>query len=237
MRTGDGPAFPVASVAAFTALTVALSPYLTRPIRRLLLLTVPFVALASMYLGLGFASDALGGLWLGIAAGALVHVAFGSPGGRPSVDQIRDALTELGMPTISVTPSPETVAHVTVMDAELTSGTRARVVAYGRDQRDGQLAARLWHAVMYRAPGVPVFGSRLQQVEHGGYALLLAGQAGLRVPHLVGTGVAGPDAALLVTDVHRRAAARRARRRSRRPGARRRVGRARRAARRRHRAR
>ena len=87
------------------------------------------------------------------------------------------------------------------MDAELASGTRARVVAYGRDQRDGQLAARLWHAVMYRAPGVPVFGSRLQQVEHGGYALLLADRAGLRVPHLVRTGVAGPDAALLVTDI------------------------------------
>ena len=105
VRTGDGPAFPVASVAAFTALTVALSPYLTRPIRRLLLVTIPFVALAAMYLGIGFASDAAGGLWLGIAAGALVHLAFGAPGGRPSAAQILDALTELGVETISVTPS------------------------------------------------------------------------------------------------------------------------------------
>ena len=201
VRTGTGPAFPVASVAAFTALTVALSPYLTRPIRRLLLVTIPFVALASMYLGTGFASDVAGGLWLGLAVGALVHLAFGAPGGRPSAAQIRDALTELGIATTSVTPSTEDVAHVTVMEAELASGDRARVVAYGRDQRDGQVAARLWHAVMYRAPGVPTFGSRLQQVEHGGYALLLAGRAGVRAPHLVGTGVAGPDAALLVSDI------------------------------------
>jgi uncharacterized membrane protein YbhN (UPF0104 family) len=201
VRTGDGPAFPVASVAAFTALTVALAPYLTRPIRRLLVLLIPLVALAAMYLGTGFASDVLGGLWLGLATGALVHVAFGAPGGRPSAAEIRDALTELGIDTVSVAPSATAVAHVTVLDAELASGTRARVVAYGRDQRDGQLAARLWHAVMYRAPGVPVFGSRLQLVEHGGYALLRAERAGLRVPRLVGTGIAGPDAAVLVTDV------------------------------------
>ena len=201
VRTGSGPAFPVPSVAGFTALTVALSPYLARPIRRVLILTIPFVALASMYLGTGFASDAAGGLWLGLAVGALVHIAFGAPGGRPSAAQIRAALTELGVDTISVTPTAVDVSHVTLLEAELSSGARVRVTAHGRDERDGQLAARLWHAVMYRAPGVPVFGSRLQQVEHGGYALLLAEQAGLRVPHLVCTGVAGPDAALLVTEV------------------------------------
>ncbi len=201
VRAGDGPAFPVASVAGFTALTVALSPYLVRPIRRVLLLTIPFVALAAMYLGIGFASDAAGGLWLGLAAGALVHVAFGAPGGRPSVAQIREALTELGIDTVSVTLSAVDIARATVMEADLASGARVRIEAYGRDQRDGQLAARLWHAVMYRAPGASVFGSRLQQVEHGGYALLLADKAGVHVPHLVGTGMAGPDAALLVTDI------------------------------------
>ena len=201
LRTGSGPAFPVTSVAAFTALTVALSPYLARPIRRVLLLTIPFVALASMYLGAGFASDALGGLWIGLVAGALVHVAFGAPGGRPSAAQIRAALAELGLDTISVGLTGVDISHATLVEAELSSGMRVRVVAHGRDERDGQLAARLWHAAMYRAPGVPVFGSRLQQVEHAGYALLLAERAGVRVPHLVCTGVAGPDAALLVTDV------------------------------------
>ena len=200
VRTGSGPAFPVPSVAAYVALAVALAPYVVRPLRLLLLVIAPFVALAAMYLGTGFPSDVIGGVWLGLAAGALVHVAFGAPGGRPSPAQITAALTELGLDPVTVDPVTVDASRATIMDAQLAAGTRARVVAYGRDQRDGQVATRLWHAVMYRAPGVPVFGSRLQEVEHGGYALLVAGQAGVNVPRLVRTGIAGPDAALLVTE-------------------------------------
>jgi uncharacterized membrane protein YbhN (UPF0104 family) len=200
VRTGGGPAFPVPSVAGYVALAVALAPYVVRPVRLLLVVVTPFVGLAAMYLGTGFASDVVGGIWLGLATGALVHVAFGAPGGRPSPAQITAALTELGLDPVTVTPRTSDVARATTMDAELATGDRARIVAYGRDQRDGQLAARLWHAVMYRAPGVPVFGSRLQEVEHSGYALVLAAQAGVHVPRLLRTGIAGPDAALLVTD-------------------------------------
>ena len=54
------------------------------------------------------------------------------------------------------------------MDVELTSGEQLRVDAFGRDQRDAQFAAKAWHRAMYHEPGVPVFGSRIQQVEHIG---------------------------------------------------------------------
>jgi uncharacterized membrane protein YbhN (UPF0104 family) len=81
----------------------------------------------------------------------------------------------------------------------MTSGEQLRVDAYGRDQRDGQVAAKLWHWIMYRDPGVPVFGSRLQQTEHIGYALVLAQRAKVRVPSLIRTGAAGPEAAMLIT--------------------------------------
>jgi uncharacterized membrane protein YbhN (UPF0104 family) len=88
-----------------------------------------------------------------------------------------------------------------VVDVVLASGEVVRVHAFGRDQRDGQLAARVWRAAMYREPSQPVLGSRIQQVEHVAYAMLLADRAGVAVPALVKTGVAGPDAALLVTHV------------------------------------
>ena len=68
------------------------------------------------------------------------------------------------------------------MDATLGSGEHVRVDAFGRDQRDGQLAAKVWHRIMYRDPGVPVFGSRIQQVEHIGYALMLADRAKVPAP-------------------------------------------------------
>jgi uncharacterized membrane protein YbhN (UPF0104 family) len=44
-----------------------------------------------------------------------------------------------------------------------------------------------------------VFGSRIQQVEHIGYTLMLAERAGVHAPRLVKTGTGGPDAAMIVT--------------------------------------
>lgn len=201
VRTGSGPVFPVLAVAVASALAVVLAPYLARPLRILLLVAVTLTALASLYLGTGLPSDVWGGLFLGLVAGAGVHVAFGAPGGRPTAAAIRAALEELGLDVLDVTPAPDPVTRATVMDVRLGSGDAARVVAYGRDQRDAQLAARVWHTLMYKAPGAPAFGSRLQQVEHAAYALVLAARDGVRVPAVVASGLAGPDAALLVTVV------------------------------------
>ena len=199
--TGDGPAFPTATVAVATALAVALAPYLIRPLRRLAGLLVILVAISAMFLGTGLGSDALGGIFLGLAVAAAVHFAFGAPGGRPSIEEIDAALTELGISVSDLRPSEMDVPRATVMDVDLADGQRGRVIAFGRDQRDGQFAAKVWHALMYKEPGLPVFGSRLQQVEHVAYALLLAEKAGARVPRVLKTGLAGPDAAVLVTDI------------------------------------
>jgi glycosyltransferase 2 family protein len=201
VRTGSGPAFPAATVAVATALFLALSPYLIRPLRRAGVVILFLVALSAMYLGTGLASDVLGGFFLGIAAGAAVHVAFGAPGGRPTAAQVAGALGELGFDVAAIAISEIELPRATVMDAVLASDAPVRVVAFGRDQRDGQFAAKLWHKLLYKDPGLPVFGSRLQQVEHIAYALMLAEQAGVHAPHLLKTGLAGPDAALLVTDI------------------------------------
>jgi uncharacterized membrane protein YbhN (UPF0104 family) len=85
------------------------------------------------------------------------------------------------------------------MDAVLASGETLRVDAFGRDQRDAQFIARAWHRAMYHEPGQPVFGSRLQQVEHVGYTLMLADRAGVHAARVEKTGVGGAGAAMLVT--------------------------------------
>jgi uncharacterized membrane protein YbhN (UPF0104 family) len=198
VRTGSGPSFPAASAAIVTALALALAPYLVRPLRRLSFVLVALVALAAMYLGTGLASDALGGILLGVAAGAAVHVAFGAPSGRPSRAQIETALDDLGLEVAGLEPSQLGAPGATIMVGTL-AGAPARIVTLGRDQRDGQLAARLWHNVMYKDPGLPLFGSRLQTVEHLAYAGMLADRAGVVAPRVVKTGMAGQDLALLVT--------------------------------------
>jgi uncharacterized membrane protein YbhN (UPF0104 family) len=201
VRVGDGPIFPATNVAVITALALVLAPYVVRPLRRVLFLLVVLISLATMYLAAGFPSDVAGGLFLGYAAAGAVLALFGAPGGRPTLDEVRDGLAELGFDVTDVRHDDEQVPRAAVMEVTLASGEHVRVDAFGRDQRDGQLAAKIWHRIMYHDPGVPVFGSRLQQVEHIGYALMLANRAEVPAPRLVRTGAAGPEAAMLITTV------------------------------------
>lgn len=199
VRIGDGPVYPVANVAAITALAFGIAPFIVRPLRRIFAVVILLVCTAAMYLGAGFPADVLGGLLIGFGIAAAVRVLFGAPGGQPSIDEVRTALTDLGYDVTSITPAVEHVHGAAVMDVELATGERVRVDAFGRDQRDARIAAKLWHKAMYRDPGVPVFGSRAQQVEHIAYALMLAERAIVPAARLVRTGVGGADAAVLIT--------------------------------------
>jgi glycosyltransferase 2 family protein len=200
VRLGDGPVYPTANVAAIAAAALVLAPYAVRPLKRIFLLFVVLAMFSAMYLGLGYPSDVLGGFLLGIAAGALVLVIFGSPAGRPTIGEVRDALGDLGYDVADLQYAQEHVPRASVVDVTLASGERLRVDAFGRDQRDAQVVAKAWHAAMYHEPGLPVFGSRIQQAEHVGYTLMLAERAGVHASRLVKTGVGGPDAAMVVTE-------------------------------------
>ena len=171
VRWGDGPMYPTPNVAAITAAALVLAPYAVRPLKRIFLLLVLLAALSAMYLGTGYPSDVLGGFLLGIAGGALVLVVFGSPAGRPTIGEVRDALGDLGYDVAELQYAQEHVPRASVVDVTLASGEQLRVDAFGRDQRDAQVVAKAWHKAMYHEPGLPVFGSRIQQAEHVGYTL------------------------------------------------------------------
>ena len=199
VRIGDGPVFPVVNVAIITALAVAVSPFAVRALRRLFLFAIVLVSLAATYLGAGLPSDVIGGILLGLTAAAAVLVLFGSPAGKPSIDEVRAALTGLGYDVADIRRTNEEVPRAAVMDFATTSGEHYRVDVFGRDQRDAQVVAKTWHRLMYKEPGLPVFGTRIQHVEHIGYTLMLADRAGVHAPTVVKTGVGGADAAVLVT--------------------------------------
>jgi uncharacterized membrane protein YbhN (UPF0104 family)/membrane-associated phospholipid phosphatase/tRNA A-37 threonylcarbamoyl transferase component Bud32 len=199
VRIGSGPVFPAVNVAIVTALAVAMSPFAVRALRRIFLVLIILVSLATVYLGAGLPSDVFGGILLGMTTAAAVLVFFGSPAGKPSIEEVRDALTDLGYDVAKLEYSPTPIAQAAVIDAELASGERYRVEVFGRDQRDAKVLAKAWHRMMFKEPGLTVFGSRLQQVEHIGYTLFLAEHAGVHAPHVVRTGIGGPEAAVLVT--------------------------------------
>ncbi|HLM18353.1 MAG TPA: hypothetical protein VK549_11070, partial [Acidimicrobiia bacterium] len=199
VRIGDGPVYPVTNVAAITGLAFGIAPFVVRPLRRILAVVILLVCTAAMYLGAGFPADVLGGLLVGFGIAALVRVLLGAPGGQPSVAEVRVALTDLGYDVVTIAPAVENVQRAAVMDVELATGEHLRVNAFGRDQRDARIAAKIWHRAMYHDPGVPVFGSRIQQVEHIAFTLMLAERALVPAARLVRTGVGGADVAVLVT--------------------------------------
>jgi uncharacterized membrane protein YbhN (UPF0104 family) len=201
LRTGAGPLFPTSAVASIAAVGITLSPYLVRPVRRLLVLLLVLTAIAAMYLGTALVPDVVGAVFLGIAVAGAVLAVVGAPGGRPSVTEVRAGFASLSIDAVDVAPVPDAPRRASAFDVTDGDGGRQRTYAFGRDQRDAQLAAKVWRWTMYREPGVPVFGSRLQQVEHIGYGMMLAARAGVDVPDVVRTAAFGSGDAMLVTAV------------------------------------
>jgi undecaprenyl-diphosphatase len=58
--------------------------------------------------------------------------------------------------------------------------------------------AKLWRLLLYKQGGPRLYVTRLEDIEHEAYTLLLAAREGAHVPAVVVTGTAGPGAALLV---------------------------------------
>jgi glycosyltransferase 2 family protein len=197
-RLGDAtPSFPVVRLAVVVAVVVTAGPYITRPIRRLGQLLVLLLALSSLYLGTGDPNAMFAAVALGWGIGAAVHLVFGSPGGRPTRAQVTAALAELGIDASHVDLAPTQPSDATLMLARDADGP-LRIRVLGRDEADAQLVAKVWRGLLYKDSGTTVHLTRLQDVEHQAYTLLLAERAGARVPEVIVAGTAGPNAALLV---------------------------------------
>jgi undecaprenyl-diphosphatase len=193
----SSPNYPEVRLAVIVAVVSTAAPYLTRPMRRLGGVFVLFMTFAALYLGLATTDAALTGLFLGWGVAALVHVVFGSPGGRPTRWQVAAALDELRVPAQDVELSKEQHPRATLMEARDDNGP-LNVRILGRDEADAQYAAKFWRSVLYKQEGATVHRTRLEDVEHEAYSVLLAKEAGARVPTIVVAGTAGPGAALIV---------------------------------------
>ena len=199
VRVGDGPVFPSAACAVALALALALAPYVARPLRRLTAAIVLMVVLSAMYLGTAYPADVVGGLFLAAAVVAGIRLVFGSPAGRPTLTEARTAIGDLGYEVASLAYATEQNVRSSVFDATTVDGQAFRVDAFGRDHRDARVGAKLWRRAMFKEPGLAVFGTRMQEIEHIAYALMRAERAGIAAPRVERTGVGGADMALLVT--------------------------------------
>ena len=194
---GITPNFPPVRIAVVIAVVATAAPYVGRPVRRCGQVLVTVLLLAALYVGSAFPIDVLGALAVGWGVAALVHLLFGSPGGRPSAAQLEAILADVGIAATSVRLSSQQRAEATIFECCDRIGPLI-VKVIGPDELDAQLLAKIWRFAVYKDAVATFQMTRVQEVEHEACMTLLAGSAGVRVPAVVFVGRAGPNSALLV---------------------------------------
>jgi glycosyltransferase 2 family protein len=194
--------FPVLRIAFFAAVATAALPYLARGLQVTIEIFIALVALASVVGGHGLPLNVVGSLVIGWGSTAVVRLAFGSPLGLPSADDVRRLLADFGLAVGQLRPVPEQAwgaakYEATEYEASAAapgdSSRRLAIAVYGRDAADARLLTKAGRFLLYRDSGPTLTLTRLQQVQREAFFTLRAGQAGVAVPELVDAGTAGPS--------------------------------------------
>ena len=152
--------FPVLQIALFMAVATAGLPYLARGVQRLVEIFIALVALASAVGGHGLPLNVLGSLAIGWGATAVVRLAFGSPLGLPSADDVRWPLEGFGIRALAdVHPVTRQVWGVAKFEATEISRAdtpgRLGIAVYGRDAADARLLTKAGRFLLYRLRAEP----------------------------------------------------------------------------------
>ena len=192
--------YPAIRLATAGAVIVLVSPAVARPLRFFGRIVILMAFLSAVGLETSAVDGAIAGLAAAISAAAAVHLVFGSPGGRPSIEMTEHALAELGAPVRDLHPARLEPAGVILLDGTDRLGQPVTVKVYGRDAWDGQLLTKLWRVAWYRKERGPVLLSRFHQVEHEALLTVLAKRCGAPAPNVITAGATeGGDAILVVT--------------------------------------
>jgi len=197
--SGPPPVYLAVRLAMALAVVVTASPHMTKPLRNIGRWVIAFGAAAGIALGATLPIGMFAGFLIGIGSAAIVHLLFGSPGGRLTLEQVAEVLEDLGIAATGLAHAPLQPRGVALVTGATPDGVPLVVKIYGRDAWDGQLLASTWSALLRRGE-TPHFGNgRLQQVEHEAFVTLLAERGGVPVLPILAAGVGEENDALLVT--------------------------------------
>ena len=197
--TGPSPAYLATRLAIATALIATASPHLSEPLRKLGRWIILLGALAGIALGIVQAVGTLAGFLIGIAGAATVHLIFGSPGGRLTLEEVSRLLGELGVEARDLRAAPLESRGVAVVLAGTPEGRPLVIKVFGRDARGGRLIASTWSSFRRRGE-VPQLSSGWHQVQHEAFVSLFAERGGVPVMSVIATGIAIDGDAVLVLD-------------------------------------
>ena len=191
--------FPELRVAVVVAVFTVAGPELVVPARMLVAWLSALAALGAVVIGAALPSSALGSIALGLTAGILVRVAFGSSEGVPTADAVRRALVELGVGVRELRIAAQQRIGSTEYVGSSESGEPLKVRVLGRDAQDTQRWTRRYRSLAFRDPPRSAPVGRLEQVEHEALATLMAAQAGVATPRVVTAALSTDGDALIVT--------------------------------------
>ena len=136
-------------------------------------------------IGAALPSAALGALALGLGAGALVRLAFGSAAGVPPTAQVRDALAALGVEVEDLTPAQQQRVGYAEYVGRDADGGRSRCASSAATRRtpSGSRGAGAFSRTAIRR-GAPRSAAWSRSSTRRS-RLFMAAQAGVRVPEVV----------------------------------------------------
>jgi uncharacterized membrane protein YbhN (UPF0104 family) len=190
-----GPAL----LAAAAAVTVALSPWLSRPWCRTAWITLAAISVARLMTGTVLPAELTLALGTGVTVGAGLLVTFGVPDRRMGAGGIAAALRSAGLAVASAEPASIRTKGSRPFTAVTDDGRRLFIKALGSDQRDADLLYRAYRFARLRDVGDnwPA-ASAIRAVEHQALVGVMAERAGVRVPRVERVIKADDGTALLV---------------------------------------
>ena len=191
------PGLPLLAAAA--AVTVAMSPWLSRPWCRTAWITLGAASAARLITGTVSPAELVLALAIGVTTGAGLLVALGVPDRRMGPPGIEAALRSAGLPVVSVEPADVQTKGSRPFVAVTDDGRRLFIKALGSDQRDADLLYRAYRFARLRNVGDTwPAASVIRAVEHQALVGTMAERAGVRVPRVDRVIKAGDGTALLV---------------------------------------
>ncbi|HXJ64049.1 MAG TPA: lysylphosphatidylglycerol synthase domain-containing protein [Actinomycetota bacterium] len=198
------PIYLAVRLAIATAVVVAASPHMSRPIRYVGRWVLWFGALAGIALGVTYPIGVVAGFLVGVGTAALVHLVSGSPTGTLTLDQVATALDDIGVAATDLRDAAMQPRGVALVLAATPAGEPLLVKIYGRDAWDGRLLASMWTSLWHRGETFRFGASRREMVEHEAFLTLLAEREGVPVLDVIAAGASVESDALLVVDANAR---------------------------------
>src|SRR6202034_658497 len=191
--TGVDTSYPVTQLAVTIAVAATALPYLSRTFHRTVSFLVAVAVVAAVADGSALPVNAISSLLIGWGVAAAVHLAFGSPLGLPSAEEVSAGIADLNVPVGDIVRAPHQVWGVERFSGRDPDGHAVELSVYGRDAADARVLAKLWRFCFYRDSGPTLILDRIQQVEHEAYLTFMAARAGALVPEVLAVGRFGPS--------------------------------------------